>query len=114
MTAEENRMAAWRALQKVSGLTQAASREEWLALAEAAEAYAKAKWAAVAPPPKQQAGAVMPFGRDKGVPLSEAETKSLTWMRGAISESVADPAKSRWRGSNEKLLSAIDAELATR
>ena len=114
MTAEENRMAAWRALQKASGLTQVASKEEWLALAAAAETYAKAKWAAVAPSPKPQTGAVMPFGRDKGVLLSEAETKSLTWMRGAIAESVADPAKSRWRDSNEKLLAAIEAELATR
>lgn len=112
---KDAQVAAWRELQQASGLAENSPKEAWTMLSEAAQKYAKARWAAAAPPPPtRDPAAVVPFGRDKGVLLSEADTKSLNGLRRIIAENVADPAKSQWRDRNEKLLAAIDAELGTR
>lgn len=63
---------------------------------------------------KLRSGAVMPFGRSKGVAIEEATTKDLKWTANALSESIIDPDKARWRDANELLLKAIQKELAAR
>lgn len=61
-----------------------------------------------------RSGQVVPFGRDKGVPIEEADTKSLQWLAGAMRESIADPSKEKWAAKNRQLLDAIEVELETR
>jgi hypothetical protein len=63
---------------------------------------------------KGRSGQVVPFGRTKGLPLEEAETKDLQWLAGAMRESIADPSKEQWAAKNRVLLDAIEAELETR
>lgn len=57
---------------------------------------------------------VMSFGTGKGKPLSTLTDKDLAWYERALSENVADPAKSRWRTDNERKLAAVQAELRRR
>ncbi len=61
-----------------------------------------------------RSGQVVPFGRTKGTPIEECETKDLQWLLGAVSESVDDESKARWREKNVALRDAIQAELETR
>ena len=61
-----------------------------------------------------RSGQVVPFGRTKGTPIEEAETKDLQWLAGAMRESIADPAKERFAPKNRELLDAIEHELETR
>lgn len=61
-----------------------------------------------------RSGQVVPFGRTKGLPIEEAETKDLQWLAGAMRESIADPAKEKWAPKNRELLDAIEHELETR
>ena len=65
-----------------------------------------------APPPDD--GAVVPFGRDKGVPLSAADAKTLSWLVTALQTSLDDPEKAKFRMKNLKDLTAVRAELARR
>jgi len=61
-----------------------------------------------------RSGQVVPFGRSKGQPVEECDDRDLMWLQNAMRESVADPAKERWREKNQTLLDAIDAELESR
>jgi hypothetical protein len=61
-----------------------------------------------------RSGQVVPFGRTKGTPIEEAETKDLQWLAGAMRESIADPSKERFAPKNRELLDAIEHELETR
>lgn len=61
-----------------------------------------------------RSGQVVPFGRDKGVPIEEADAKSLQWLAGVMRESIADPSKEKWAAKNRALLDAIEVELETR
>lgn len=87
------------------------------ALSDAAKAWAGsgiAPGVKAVPKAGARSGQVVPFGRDKGTPIEEAETKSLQWLAGAMRESIADPAKERFAPKNRALLDAIEAELETR
>lgn len=57
---------------------------------------------------------VVPFGRNKGVPLHEANTKDLLYLSKVLPESILDEGKARWRAANEELLAAVEAELTIR
>jgi hypothetical protein len=85
------------------------------ALCEAATAYGKERDKAT---PRNQTrestSLTLPFGREKNVPLNEAKTGNLKWMRGCLVEMVADPAKEKYREKNQALLEAIDRELESR
>ena len=61
-----------------------------------------------------RSGAVIPFGKSKGVAIEEADVKDLRWVAGALSASIEDPAKERWAPQNRALLVSIEAELETR
>ena len=52
------------------------------------------------------------FGRDKGKPIYDVD--DLSWYRGAIARSVADPAKGQYLTANQADLAAIDDEIARR
>lgn len=57
---------------------------------------------------------LVPFGRSKGMPISSCTSKDLAWLRDAVTGSVNDPTKAKWRSSNEALVAAIQAELEER
>jgi len=54
--------------------------------------------------------AVMPYGKSKGKPITEAPYDDLVWMRDTINtaEKLNDP---RWGDNNRLLLAALEAEL---
>jgi hypothetical protein len=91
-------------------------------LCRAAVTYTKARdgLAAKSPTPtgsnpRNDPGRVIaPFGRQKGQYLDDIPDRDLRWLRGAVADSVEDPAKERWRGQNAELLAAIDAVLEDR
>jgi hypothetical protein len=62
-------------------------------------------------PPSER---TIPYGQSKGKKLSEVEEKDLKWLREAMSASVLDPEKARWKADNESWVTAIDAEFARR
>lgn len=111
-------------------LTRAASDYETLPsqtmqheLSEAALEYAREWWAkrtgtaARRPDDGSKDGRPVvrvPFGRDKGRTLGECEVSGLRWLHGAVSASVDDPAKERWRAANVALADAIRGELQSR
>ena len=85
------------------------------ALCDAASVYAAERLKSTRKPQmKEGRNEVLPFGRERGVPLDQAQHGQLTWVRGVLAESIDDPTKSRWREANQRLLEAIDRELATR
>lgn len=92
------------------------------ALFRAADTYARAVWASktgkggtkTSTGRGRRSGVVCPFGREKGVPIEEAKTDNLRWLVEALSNSIDDPQKARWRADNIKTLNAIEAELRTR
>lgn len=61
-----------------------------------------------APPPTT----FPPFGKGKGQPIAGAAVDELRWYEARMHESVADPEKARFKGKNEAMLRAIEAELA--
>ena len=64
---------------------------------------------AAAPAPAARAsGAVFKFGRSKGQPLAGASAGDLAWYAEAISRSIDDPAKSRWRADNIAHLAEVE------
>lgn len=62
----------------------------------------------------ESGGPVIPFGKNKGKPVSSLDIGGLNWFIDAIGKSIVDPEKSKWKGANEKLLTAFRAELAKR
>jgi hypothetical protein len=85
------------------------------ALCIAAIAYA-AERAKLAPraQAKEASKVVLPFGKEKGLPLTEAKTDNLEWTIGVLRTSIDDPNKARWADDNRRLVEAIERELATR
>lgn len=63
---------------------------------------------------RPKAGVLVPFGRAKGMDVTEASADDLNWVADKITDSIADPAKERWRDSNMRQLAAIRAELGAR
>jgi len=59
-------------------------------------------------------GPVIPFGKNKGKPISSLDIGGLNWFIDALGKSVADPEKAKWKANNEKLVAAFKAELASR
>ncbi len=59
-------------------------------------------------------GMVVPFGRSKGTPIGQADTRDLEWVAQALRNSIEDAGKVRWREDNERLLGVVTSELATR
>lgn len=57
-------------------------------------------------------GAVIPFGRSKGRPVAGAASEDLLWVGERVVQSLGDPAREKFKGENERLLAAINAELA--
>lgn len=60
------------------------------------------------------ADVVMPFGNSKGKKASELDDKDLGWYLKTIGDSVADPAKEKFKKSNERLHAALTAEAERR
>jgi hypothetical protein len=122
----EQRKEAWSELVAASSeaVKQDFSKESGARLSNAAKAWAQANGfvlavGGAAPGPartssKSRSGQVVPFGRSKGTPIEEADTKDLQWLLNAVSESVDDPSKERWREKNVALRDAIKAELEMR
>jgi hypothetical protein len=115
--------AAWSALVNASDAhSNERTKSNAQSLSDAAKAWAAASGAPSAAPKAVKgtngntlrSGQVVPFGRTKGTPIEEADTKDLQWLAGAMRESIADPAKERFAPKNRELLDAIEAELETR
>lgn len=113
---------AWRVLEEAALAHQRGNLETARPLADAAEAFARSRWASNTgsngrKPSEGRAalsGVVVPFGRSKGTAIEEADTRDLRWVANALAESIDNPDKARWRDSNEKALAAIQKELGTR
>lgn len=91
------------------------------ALCLAAAAYQDARMsaasgatAAVAAAARNAGEPVWPFGKKKGQPLSQVSKRDLEWLVGVTEESLADPAKERFRDANLYRLEEARAELARR
>lgn len=56
----------------------------------------------------------VPYGKSSGKLLSEITDKDLGWLLTTTTKSVNDPAKARFRESNQKFLEACQAEAARR
>ena len=116
--------AAWSALVNASDAhSNDRTKSNAQSLSDAAKAWADVCRAPVASTPKAvkgtngntlRSGQVVPFGRSKGTPIEEADTKDLQWLAGTMRESIADPAKEKWAPKNRELLDAIETELETR
>ena len=113
-----DKKSAWLELQataKAYALEPTSPRGQ--ALAEAACEWAKAKGYREprAASEESSSDAVLPgFGRQKGQPISGAESRDLEWYRQALQKSIDDPSKARWIEQNQTVLDAIEAELARR
>lgn len=110
----------WQQL-AAAAVNYAATRDmrEAKALRDAAEADTRARWAERTgkggeSPKRGQGVVLMPFGKEKGVPINEADKRNVQWVRDRIAESIDEPGKERWRAQNVTLLEALDAELASR
>lgn len=57
---------------------------------------------------------VVPFGKNKGMKLSELNEKQLVWYFNAATENVADQAKEKFRAKEQVWLNAISEEMAKR
>jgi hypothetical protein len=55
-----------------------------------------------------------PFGRHANEPLAQLDAKDLTWYRDAVTKSLNDPERARYRQKNELVLADLEAELARR
>ena len=87
------------------------------AICRAADAYAKARWAAVTG--KRAAALGQVDGADslrarEGRSISDASTSGLKWVLDRVNESIDDPAKDRFREKNVELRDAVEAELESR
>lgn len=61
-----------------------------------------------------RSGVVVPFGKNKGQAIEEADARDLQWLARVIGESIDNPERQRWRADNIARLEAIERELATR
>jgi hypothetical protein len=112
MSTQLEKTAAWQALDSASdahGAAKAGKGDK----AQAAQRLSEAAktWAQASKPERVKSEAVVPFGKNKGQLISEAATKDLEWIAGALRRSIDDPEKSRWISSNQTLLAEIETEL---
>ena len=59
-------------------------------------------------------GMTVPFGRDKGKPISDIDDAALQWLADAVKKSVEDPEKAKFKKRNEELLTALRDEYKRR
>lgn len=118
MATREEQMAAWQRLVEVVQSFDLGSKYSREQLSAAARAYSQAVGTTGAVRGTGgkvlRSGHVAPFGRSKGQPIEELDTKDLRWLEGVLRESVDNPEKERWRAANQELLSAVEVELASR
>ena len=57
---------------------------------------------------------VVPFGRSKGKPITDVDDEGLQWLADALKSSIADPAKSRFKDSDENMLKVCREEYKRR
>lgn len=57
---------------------------------------------------------VFPFGSDKGKPLADVNERSLNFAVEALTKSIGDSTKQRYRADNERVLAAVKRELQRR
>jgi len=62
----------------------------------------------------RKTGFVVPFGRSKGDDLADVGDGDLAFLQGYYAKALGDPAKSRYRESNQDGLDAVNAEIAFR
>jgi len=70
--------------------------------------------AATAPVPSTGGGAVVPYGRNKGVAISVLPTKSVEFYRTKAMEELADDSKAAYHAKTREWLQHLEAELAVR
>lgn len=63
---------------------------------------------------KQRSQITAPFGKQKGVPITELTDGNLKWLAEAVKKSVNDPEKAKWKSKNETLLQALRDEYKRR
>jgi hypothetical protein len=63
---------------------------------------------------REQGPAVVPFGKHKGKPIGELTIAELDWYSAKARESVADPAKDKFRAKEEAWLAVLESERARR
>jgi len=69
---------------------------------------------APAPAPVEQHGATVPFGKNKGMPVSALTEAQVKWYCRAAEEKLADETKARWHAETREWLRALEAEMARR
>lgn len=57
---------------------------------------------------------VVPFGRDKGKPITEVDDACIQWLADAVKNSIDDPSKAKWKDKNQAMLDALRAEYKRR
>lgn len=57
---------------------------------------------------------IVPFGRDKGRPITAVDLHGLRWLLGAFERSASDPSKARWAERNRELAELVQRELDRR
>lgn len=67
-----------------------------------------------APPPEVGEVYIVPIGLSKGKPISEVKTSGLVWLEKAARENLANPAKAKYRESDQAMLDAVLAENGAR
>ena len=115
-----DRASAWadlvRVVEDLHATDKGSTKSKMLeaALSAAAKQWGLANGQREPAPPRAEGESevLVPFGWDKGKPLSAVA--DLTWLRRAVESSVNDPEKERWRSQNQALLDAIQAEEARR
>ncbi len=107
---EAQRLALFTEAQEFSKAPTSTERQK--ALCDAASWYSKAR--ALAAKPAGSDTMVLPFGKQKSVPLKDASVDNLTWVRNAMAETLDAPEKAQWREKNVALIAAIDSELGCR
>lgn len=106
---------AWKELAEAArGFTGGISPETTKALSAAAMRWAQVNKPGPDAQTREAMTLLVPFGKDKGLPLNEAKRANLDWVAEKMRESLDDPAKERWRAQNVTLLEAIERELSTR
>jgi len=56
----------------------------------------------------------VPFGKNKGKPITELGEKSLDWYISAAESNVVDPSKAKWKDKEQRWLDSLKAEKARR
>lgn len=108
---------AWAALQAAASThASVGTKETGQVLSDAAKAWglATGQRPPAAPRVVGDGDVLVPFGRQKGQPISACEVKDLEWLAQALLKSIGDPDKARWKDDNQRLVDAIEAEIERR